>query len=587
MTRIEILERADPFAFVHPLVRHSLYDGLSVVERDAAHAAAAARLEETGHAREAVAAHLAATRPARSGARRRDARRRGGGRRGARRAGERRALAAARARGGRARAAARRAAARARRGGGARPRPRRPRPSPGGARATRRTRTSPPASPATSPRSSSPSGRWEDGVATASRALAALGDRDPDLALGLEMLRATMRAQDPRLVADFDRDRRAPPRARVRRRPGARGRSPSSSPPSQAARGEHLDDVRAVLERERYDGTPLDGRIAGTWATAHVWALALVDEDARARAVVDALAAHARETPAVAGALVLVGLRGWLDAREGALKAAEAAVRPGIELSLRRGRAAQHRGQLLVRRGRAAGVRVARRPRRRPGVVRHRPGLRADLGRRDAPRDARSRPPHARRPRRRGRRPAGERRDERRARVAGRCTPPGGRRSRWRSRRPSARRRRRSHARSCAWPQRPGCRGRTGSRCVRTRCSRRAGRGSRRWRRRSRCSSARRRASSWRGRGSSSAPRCAGRDAAPTRASRSRRGASWPTRAAPTGWSPGRATSCARPARGPAGSRGRASTRSPPASCVRRGSSRRDDRTPRSHRSCS
>jgi hypothetical protein len=28
----------------------------------------------------------------------------------------------------------------------------------------------------------------------------------------------------------------------------------------QAARGEDLDDVRAMLERERYDGTPLDGR---------------------------------------------------------------------------------------------------------------------------------------------------------------------------------------------------------------------------------------------------------------------------------------------------------------------------------------
>ena len=64
----------------------------------------------------------------------------------------------------------------------------------------------------------------------------------------------------------------------------------------QAARGEDLDDVRAVLERERYDGTPLDGRIAGTWATAHVWALALVDEDVRARAVVDALGDDAGES---------------------------------------------------------------------------------------------------------------------------------------------------------------------------------------------------------------------------------------------------------------------------------------------------
>ena len=179
-------------------------------------------------------------------------------------------------------------------------------------------------------------GRWGDGVATASRALAALGDRDPDLALGIEMLRATMRAQDPRLVADFDRDRERLLGLASGTSWGA-GRSPSSWPPCRPRAASDLDDVRAVLERERYDGTPLDGRIAGTWATAHVWALVLVDEDARARAVVDALAAHARESPAVAGALVLVGLRGWLDAREGALKSAEAAVRPGIELSLRAG----------------------------------------------------------------------------------------------------------------------------------------------------------------------------------------------------------------------------------------------------------
>jgi predicted ATPase len=64
MQRIEVLARADPVAFVHPLVRRSVYETLSVTERDAAHGAAARRLREARASPQAVAAHLAAVRPA-------------------------------------------------------------------------------------------------------------------------------------------------------------------------------------------------------------------------------------------------------------------------------------------------------------------------------------------------------------------------------------------------------------------------------------------------------------------------------------------------------------------------------------------
>ena len=66
MRRIEILAGEDPFAFVHPLVRRSVYDALSVSERDSAHRAAADRLRARARSHEEVAAHLAAVRPARS-----------------------------------------------------------------------------------------------------------------------------------------------------------------------------------------------------------------------------------------------------------------------------------------------------------------------------------------------------------------------------------------------------------------------------------------------------------------------------------------------------------------------------------------
>ena len=63
MRRIEVLAQVDPAVFVHPLVRRSVYETLSVTERDAAHAAAARRLRDTGASPEAIAAHLAAVRP--------------------------------------------------------------------------------------------------------------------------------------------------------------------------------------------------------------------------------------------------------------------------------------------------------------------------------------------------------------------------------------------------------------------------------------------------------------------------------------------------------------------------------------------
>ena len=66
LRRIEVLSAEDPFAFVHPLVRRSAYDQLSVTERDAAHAAAAQALSEQGASAEEIATHLASVRPAKS-----------------------------------------------------------------------------------------------------------------------------------------------------------------------------------------------------------------------------------------------------------------------------------------------------------------------------------------------------------------------------------------------------------------------------------------------------------------------------------------------------------------------------------------
>lgn len=63
LRRIEILDSEDPSVFVHPLVRRSVYDGLTTAERDALHGAAADLMESGQSAPEVVAAHRAAIRP--------------------------------------------------------------------------------------------------------------------------------------------------------------------------------------------------------------------------------------------------------------------------------------------------------------------------------------------------------------------------------------------------------------------------------------------------------------------------------------------------------------------------------------------
>ena len=63
LRRIEVLSSEDPFRFVHPLVRRSIYDAMSITDRDAAHRAAAAALTRRGAPVEAIAAHLGALTP--------------------------------------------------------------------------------------------------------------------------------------------------------------------------------------------------------------------------------------------------------------------------------------------------------------------------------------------------------------------------------------------------------------------------------------------------------------------------------------------------------------------------------------------
>jgi AAA ATPase domain len=58
LVRLDLLRRADPLEFFHPVVRSAVYETLDVVERDAAHRSAAELLLQAGGPPESAAGHL-------------------------------------------------------------------------------------------------------------------------------------------------------------------------------------------------------------------------------------------------------------------------------------------------------------------------------------------------------------------------------------------------------------------------------------------------------------------------------------------------------------------------------------------------
>ncbi len=66
-------------------------------------------------------------------------------------------------------------------------------------------------------------GRWDAALAEVERALRELGDRDDETAAHLEVFRAGMIANDPRLVDAFERDRPLLDRLAAGSRAGPRG----------------------------------------------------------------------------------------------------------------------------------------------------------------------------------------------------------------------------------------------------------------------------------------------------------------------------------------------------------------------------
>jgi DNA-binding CsgD family transcriptional regulator len=336
MQRIEVLARVDPVAFVHPLVRRSVYETLSVTERDAAHRAAAHHLREAGASPEAVAGHLAAVRPA--GQRHVTARLREAAREAIRHAAPETAIRWLER-------ALEEAAPHPPRAvllhelGGVELAIRAPAAIAHLQEALEQTTDPVPRARIALELAEilGAAGQWKECVTTIADALGGLGDRDPSLAVDLETFRAVIRAYDPRLVAAFDADRERLTRL-------ARGDSWAARALAvllgciAVTRGGDLDDARRLVEHGLRDGRLFAEHDSGGWASAQaLTALVSMDADERALEVVEDLAAHARRSGALIGTLTAMGYRGWLSVRRGDLVEAEADLRTGLEVSVQNG----------------------------------------------------------------------------------------------------------------------------------------------------------------------------------------------------------------------------------------------------------
>ena len=318
LRRVDILAREDPFAFAHPLVRHSVYDSLTVAERDRAHAAAARVLRDPG----VVATHLGRLRPA----------------------GSTEVVTGLRA-------AARDAIAR-----GA---------PEAAAGALRRALDEGAPEP---PRAAllhelgemqvvardlasldhlrealsladdallrgritlalawllAALGQWDELLVLLSDAIEQVGERDPELRLDLEAMRAIALANDSDGVEEFERDEERllalaqgdawPARALC-----------AVLAASWAGRGERIDEIRPLVEFGLREGRLLRERGSASWTAPQLLgALIWAEHNDRALEVLDELADIARREGSPMGALVVAGYRGWRHLRLGDLVAAE------------------------------------------------------------------------------------------------------------------------------------------------------------------------------------------------------------------------------------------------------------------------
>jgi len=335
LRRIEILDSEDPFVFVHPLVRRSVYDSMSTTQRDANHGSAAELLERAGAGAEVVAAHRAAVRPSGSAA--------------AAKAMVRAATEAL-ARG------APDEAIRWHKRALAEEAPEPPRAELLAALGTAEVALLDPAAldhlrqaleASTDPGLSGrvavtlapplfASGQWTESADVIAGAQAELGSSDPALAAELAGVGLMITSYS---LAVGDRMMATPERLdELTAGPSWAAHALAAMRAADAAHTGQTDRARALVDRALEGNLLVTRQDRGMWGTSHLLvALAELDEHERGMAVGLQIQELAEREGSANGRIAAISHRGWIQARQGDLAGAIAALRPQIEGAMRTG----------------------------------------------------------------------------------------------------------------------------------------------------------------------------------------------------------------------------------------------------------
>jgi DNA-binding CsgD family transcriptional regulator len=175
-------------------------------------------------------------------------------------------------------------------------------------------------------------GAWDAAAELVEEALAELGDRAPGIAARLEAFHAGNQAADPRHVGEFDR--RLGRLRELARKDGVGERTLAMVLASVSAwRGHDAEEVVALVDHA-WGAGPLSAGVE-PWALGEgLRALIVSEELERAGTLVDALTAEAGRCGSLTGYVLSTAYRGWLEARQGRVGAAEAALRVALEPAL-------------------------------------------------------------------------------------------------------------------------------------------------------------------------------------------------------------------------------------------------------------
>lgn len=330
---IEVVAAEDPFWFVHPLVRRSVYDHLSDREKQVAHARAAKLLREAGAAAEAVASHLAAVPP-------------NGSTEVAATLVEAGELALTRA----APDEAVRWFRRALEEGAAEP--------PAAVILAQMGMTEVALRDAASighlhealeraedlqlrtrvavalAEILAQAGHWQAALATADAAEQQVTGGPRGLVTEVAAIKAALTAYDPERVDEFERNR-----PRLRELAAGDGWAAHALAAMLAAavavRGEGRDDAMALADRALQDGRLLSERGAGAWASAQLLsAMVYAEAYARAESAAGLVLEAGRRDGTLLGVLTGLGYGGWIQALRGDLPSAEVKLRTALSMAM-------------------------------------------------------------------------------------------------------------------------------------------------------------------------------------------------------------------------------------------------------------